>query len=59
MLNKINTYCPAANYLSVGQLYLHDSPFLKEPLKLTHSKTMLLGILGYKTRPKVRANTPL
>ena len=33
-LSKINAYWRAANYLSVGQIYLHDNPLLKEPLKL-------------------------
>ena len=34
MLRKINAYWRAANYLSVGQIYLYDNPLLKEPLKL-------------------------
>ena len=46
MLNKINAYWRAANYLSVGQLYLRDNPLLKDPLKLTHVKNMLLGHWG-------------
>ena len=32
-LDKIDRYFRAANYLSVGQLYLKDNPLLKEPLK--------------------------
>ena len=43
MLGKINAYWRAANYLSVGQLYLHENPLLKEPLMLSHIKNMLLG----------------
>ena len=46
LLNKINAYWRAANYLSVGQLYLRDNPLLKEPLKLEHIKNMLLGHWG-------------
>ena len=45
-LNKINAYWRAANYLSVGQIYLHDNPLLKEPLKAEHVKHMLLGHWG-------------
>ena len=36
----------AANYLSVGQIYLLDNPLLKEPLKLSHIKPRLLGHWG-------------
>ncbi|MBA3829320.1 MAG: phosphoketolase family protein [Taibaiella sp.] len=46
MLQKMNAYWRAANYLSVGQLYLHDNPLLKEPLQLAHVKKMLLGHWG-------------
>ena len=43
MLRKIDAYWRAANYLSVGQIYLFDNPLLKRPLKLTDVKHMLLG----------------
>jgi xylulose-5-phosphate/fructose-6-phosphate phosphoketolase len=43
---KIDAYWRAANYLSVGQMYLHDNPLLKEPLTLAHVKPMLLGHWG-------------
>ena len=43
---KINAYWRAANYLSVGQIYLLDNPLLKEPLKLEHVKPRLLGHWG-------------
>lgn len=33
----------AANYLSVGQLYLYDNPLLKKPLELAHIKPRLVG----------------
>jgi xylulose-5-phosphate/fructose-6-phosphate phosphoketolase len=46
MLQKIDAYWRAANYLSVGQIYLRDNPLLKEPLKLEHVKHMLLGHWG-------------
>jgi xylulose-5-phosphate/fructose-6-phosphate phosphoketolase len=46
LLDKINAYWRAANYLSVGQLYLRDNPLLKEPLKPEHIKKMLLGHWG-------------
>jgi len=45
-LQKMNAYWRAANYLSVGQLYLRANPLLKEPLKLGHIKNMLLGHWG-------------
>ncbi|MFA6584431.1 MAG: phosphoketolase family protein [Elusimicrobiaceae bacterium] len=45
-LNKINAYWRAANYLSVGQIYLLDNPLLKKPLTLDHIKPRLLGHWG-------------
>ena len=46
LLQKMDAYWRAANYLSVGQIYLHDNPLLKEPLTLAHVKHMLLGHWG-------------
>jgi xylulose-5-phosphate/fructose-6-phosphate phosphoketolase len=46
LLQRIDAYWRAANYLSVGQLYLRDNPLLKEPLTLEHVKSMLLGHWG-------------
>lgn len=46
LLLKIDAYWRAANYLSVGQIYLYDNPLLKEPLKLEHVKAMVLGHWG-------------
>ena len=46
LLGKMNAYWRAANYLSVGQIYLYDNPLLREPLKLSHVKPMLLGHWG-------------
>ena len=45
-LRKINAYWRAANYLSVGQIYLCGNPLLREPLKLEHVKQLLLGHWG-------------
>ena len=45
-VEKINAYWRAANYLSVGQIYLLDNPLLREPLKLEHVKPRLLGHWG-------------
>ena len=42
----INAYWHAANYLSVGQIYLMDNPLLKEPLLIEHIKPRLLGHWG-------------
>ncbi|HEY0748054.1 MAG TPA: phosphoketolase family protein [Steroidobacteraceae bacterium] len=44
--NKIDAYWRAANFLSVGQIYLCDNPLLKEPLAAPHIKRMLLGHWG-------------
>ena len=46
LLQKMNAYWRAANYLSVGQLYLCHNPLLREPLKPEHVKKMLLGHWG-------------
>jgi xylulose-5-phosphate/fructose-6-phosphate phosphoketolase len=45
-LRKIDMYWRAANYLSVGQIYLYANPLLTEPLKLEHIKPRLLGHWG-------------
>ncbi len=45
-LLKMNAYWRAANYLSVGQIYLMDNPLLKVPLELKHVKPRLLGHWG-------------
>ncbi|HEV3163369.1 MAG TPA: phosphoketolase family protein [Isosphaeraceae bacterium] len=46
LLRSMDAYWRAANYLSVGQIYLFDNPLLKEPLKLEHIKPRLLGHWG-------------
>src|SRR5512138_3512730 len=45
-LEAIDAYWRAANYLSVGQIYLYDNPLLREPLTLAHIKPRLLGHWG-------------
>jgi xylulose-5-phosphate/fructose-6-phosphate phosphoketolase len=46
LLHKMDAYWRAANYLSVGQIYLYDNPLLRRPLALTDVKHMLLGHWG-------------
>ena len=46
VLQKMDAYWRAANYLSVGQIYLCDNPLLREPLAPAHIKRMLLGHWG-------------
>src|ERR1044071_9060646 len=45
-LRLLHAYWRAANYLSVGQIYLLDNPLLREPLRLEHTKPRLLGHWG-------------
>ncbi len=45
-LRQVDRYWRAANYLSVGQIYLMDNPLLREPLKPEHIKPRLLGHWG-------------
>jgi xylulose-5-phosphate/fructose-6-phosphate phosphoketolase len=46
LLQRIDAYWRAANYLAVGQIYLQDNPLLKRPLALADVKPMLLGHWG-------------
>jgi len=46
LLTKMDAYWRAANYLSVGQIYLYDNPLLKRPLVRAHIKPRLLGHWG-------------
>ncbi|MBV9134993.1 MAG: phosphoketolase family protein [Chloroflexi bacterium] len=46
LLRRMHAYWRAANYLSVGQIYLLDNPLLREPLKVEHTKPRLLGHWG-------------
>src|SRR3546814_825430 len=46
LLGKMDAYWRAANYLSVGQIFLYDNPLLKRPLSLADVKRMQLGHWG-------------
>jgi xylulose-5-phosphate/fructose-6-phosphate phosphoketolase len=46
LLRQMDAYWRAANYLSVGQIYLYDNPLLKRPLALADVKHVLLGHWG-------------
>jgi len=46
LLAKMNAYWRAANYISVGQIYLYDNPLLRKPLQQSHVKPTLLGHWG-------------
>lgn len=46
MMSLIDAYWRAANYLSVGQIYLFDNPLLKKPLALSHIKPLVVGHWG-------------
>jgi xylulose-5-phosphate/fructose-6-phosphate phosphoketolase len=46
LLRRMDAYWRAANYVSVGQIYLYANPLLKEPLKREHIKPRLLGHWG-------------
>jgi len=46
MLDKMNRYWRAANYLCIGQIYLFDNPLLRSPLKAEQIKPRLLGHWG-------------
>ncbi|MEZ0067139.1 xylulose-5-phosphate/fructose-6-phosphate phosphoketolase [Streptacidiphilus sp. MAP12-20] len=45
-VNRMDAYWRAANYLSVGQLYLYDNPLLKRPLELSDVKPLVVGHWG-------------
>ena len=49
LLQNMHAYWRAANYLSVGQIYLQDNPLLETPLKIEHIKPRLLGHWGTTT----------
>ena len=60
VLHKLDAYWRAANYLSVGQIYLYDNPLLKRPLQLSDVKPLVVGHWGttHFTPPR-SAGTPL
>jgi len=45
-VQRMDAYWRAANYLSVGQIYLRDNPLIERPLTLEHVKRRLLGHWG-------------
>src|SRR5476651_2674015 len=49
LLEKMDAYWRAANYLTVGQIYLQDNPLLETPLRVDHIKPRLLGHWGTTT----------
>ena len=53
-LANLHAYWRAANYLSVGQIYLMANPLLREPLRLEHVKPRMLGHLGHHAWPQLR-----
>ena len=46
LLDRMDAYWRAANYLSVGQIYLYDNPLLREPLTQAHVKPLVVGHWG-------------
>ena len=44
--DRMDAYWRAANYLSVGQIYLYDNPLLRRPLELSHVKPLVVGHWG-------------
>jgi phosphoketolase len=46
LLHKMDAYWRAANYLSVGQIYLYENPLLKRPLELSDVKPFVVGHWG-------------
>ena len=59
-LQLLDAYWRAANYLSVGQIYLLDNPLLREPLTADQVKPRLLGPLRHRARaePDLGAHEP-
>ncbi len=57
MLDKIDAYWRAANYLSAGQLYLLDNPLMKEPLTMDHIKKENRRSLGNRPGTEFRICT--
>ena len=57
-LRKMDAYWRAANYLSVGQIYLMDNPLLKEPLELEARQAAAAGALGDDAGPELHLRPP-
>ena len=58
LLRKMDAYWRAANYLSVGQIYLLDNPLLREPLKLGARQAAAPRPLGDDARPELHLRPP-
>ena len=57
-LRAIDAYWRAANYLTVGQIYLQGNPLLREPLRPEHIKPRLLGHWGTSPGLSLRLRAP-
>ena len=58
LLDRIDRYWRAANYLSVGQLYLYDNPLLKRPLELVGREAAGGRALGNDARAELHLRAP-
>ena len=58
LLRKMDAYWRAANYLSVGQIYLYDNPLLKRPLALGGREAHAAGALGHDPRAELHLRAP-
>jgi xylulose-5-phosphate/fructose-6-phosphate phosphoketolase len=58
LLHRMDAYWRAANYLSVGQLYLYDNPLLKKPLELSPVKPLVVGHWGTTPGPEFHLCSP-
>ena len=54
----MDAYWRAANYLSVGQIYLYDNPLLKRPLALSDVKPLCGGPLGHHAGAELHLRAP-
>ena len=57
LLHKMDACWRAANYLSVGQIYLYENPLLKRPLKLSDVKPLVVGHWGTSSTNITLINT--
>ncbi len=57
-LRQLDTYWRASLYLCVGMIYLRDNPLLRQPLRMEHIKSRLLGQLGFRSRPDLYLGAP-
>ena len=57
-LARLDAWWRAANYLSVGQIYLLGNPLLREPLRPEHVKSAAARPLGHDARPELHLRPP-